>query len=438
MIFRFSFSITVLFQHLLQISIIFANTSRCTSFVRNPTLRTVNKTTLEILKLEKSFDLDSFPFDRAKTKSKSIVPTPEGSDLNNKDLGEILADYLTLSSVDIQSRKTIVMKKREYTKKEPFEYENLCTPSTLKDLSPPRSELKDIILFSAPAIALSFVTPFLSFPYLVQFLDYHVTIDTKTLGEIASKFGPGVSILYGTFVSITLSLLYKRQEGIQDLAAKESAHLAVIMRNLLTLYKKDQDSAVIAGQCIADQIRTLSIGSRGEELTNIRSSDPYGRLIDLLHKTEEKWIEPSANTKLKRRELLLGRIRENIEILYELRASRLSQESLSLPPTHFFILKSLTFLILLGYTVGTLPSITMTEAGAALPPNESSLLFGLLCTVYLLFYNSASDLNEPFCGIYQIRRAAIASHLMETKWLIVDHPLLKGKVDFKGSVTIAG
>ena len=55
----------------------------------------------------------------------------------------------------------------------------------------------------------------------------------------------------------------------------------------------------------------------------------------------------------------------------------------------------------------------------------------MLSTVYVLFYNFASDLNGPFDGVYQIRRSCAASHLLQIKWLIANHPLLRGEIDFE-------
>jgi hypothetical protein len=111
----------------------------------------------------------------------------------------------------------------------------------------------------------------------------------------------------------------------------------------------------------------------------------------------------------------------------KLRATRLSDEALALPPTHFVILNLLTSLILLGYVISILPTVDANGA----PSLESSLLFGTLCTVYVLFYNFTNDLNNPFQGVYQVRRSSIASHLLEAKWLIANHPLLRGEVDFE-------
>lgn len=34
-------------------------------------------------------------------------------------------------------------------------------------------------------------------------------------------------------------------------------------------------------------------------------------------------------------------------------------------------------------------------------------------------------------GVYQVRRSSAASHLLQTKWLIANHPSMRGKVDFE-------
>lgn len=64
------------------------------------------------------------------------------------------------------------------------------------------------------------------------------------------------------------------------------------------------------------------------------------------------------------------------------------------------------------------------------PSNESALLFGILTTVYVIFYNFAQDLNNPFSGLYQIRRSSVAAHLLQAKWLLVNNPYTRGKIQF--------
>ena len=123
---------------------------------------------------------------------------------------------------------------------------------------------------------------------------------------------------------------------------------------------------------------------------------------------------------------LICHCRDDIRELYQVRADRLSDETLALPRNHFFILSSLTVLILLGYTI----QIAVDSSINGVPTNESSAMFGLLCSIYILFYNFANDLNDPFGGIYQVRRSAAASHLLQIKWLMINHPDLQGEVDF--------
>ena len=110
------------------------------------------------------------------------------------------------------------------------------------------------------------------------------------------------------------------------------------------------------------------------------------------------------------------------------RATRLSDEALALPPTHFVILNALTTLILFGYVASILPTVDKLSGE---PSTESCFLFGFLCSIYVLFFNFISDLNNPFQGVYQVRRSSTASHLLEAKWLIANHPLLRGEVDFE-------
>ena len=113
--------------------------------------------------------------------------------------------------------------------------------------------------------------------------------------------------------------------------------------------------------------------------------------------------------------------------LRQTRADRLSSEALALPPTHFTILSGLTFLILLGYVISVLPAIEMV----GFVPLESSLLFGILSSLYSFFYAVACDLNDPYKGVFQVRRGSSATHLLEIRQIIQSHPNLKnGEISF--------
>lgn len=332
--------------------------------------------------------------------------------------------YSDLEQLMPTASQTRLLRERAYARSEPFATENITVPPSLDDLSARSREPFEGFWISNQARLLSFGISFFTFPYLTRFLDSFVTMEPGQLDEITSKFVPGISILYGTFISLTLSILYNRQRDIQDNVAMECSLLVIITRVMLSMFKNRQDMAIEAGQCAADQVRTLVRSSRGAELMSIMYSDPYARMLDLLEKHED---ELYRNGESDRHTTRIVYSRDVLKELNTLRANRLSDEALALPPTHFLILNILTLLILLGYTISILPTVPIQTG---VPSNETSFLFAVLTTIYVLFYNFAYDLNNPFRGVYQVRRSCAASHLLEAKWLIANHPLLQGKLDF--------
>lgn len=329
----------------------------------------------------------------------------------------------------VSARKTRLLKERSYARSEPFETANIAVPPTLDDLAPPISSIIDKFYVSTPAIIMAFAAAYFTFPFITESLHGIITASEDSINEILGTFAPGISILYGTFVSLTLSILYNRQRTIQDNVAVECSLLTILLRNSLRLFKRDEERIVEAGQCVADQVRTLVRSSRGKELMLLMYSDPYARILDLIDDLEEEQqLLTTVSTAKVPSVGLIAYSRDTIRELIRFRAKRLSDETLALPPTHYFILNILTFLILMCYAISVLP--TYDELTGS-PPNESSLLFATLSTIYILFYNFANDLNNPFQGVYQVRRSCAASHLLETKWVIANHPLLKEKVDFE-------
>jgi hypothetical protein len=185
----------------------------------------------------------------------------------------------------------------------------------LADLSPPPPKPLDKLWISSPFRVLTFILAFFSLPIITELLNsYVVTMAPEQLDEITSKFGPGkhlrrsvlaccnvfhsqfrvlvigISILYGTFISLTLSILYNRQQSIQSIVSQEACLITMMLRNLLCLLKDDKELAILAGQCAADQIRTLVRGSRGGELICIIYSDPYDRMMELIDLRENDLI----------------------------------------------------------------------------------------------------------------------------------------------------
>jgi hypothetical protein len=184
--------------------------------------------------------------------------------------------------------RTRLLKGRSYAKQEPFQLSNIMVPPSLRDLSYPPSSLMRGFWVGLPARILTAVVAYFVFPYLTSFLESFVTMQPEDLDAITSKFGPGVSILYGTFISLTLSILYNRIKDIQAIAAKESAILTLVTRNLVSIFKDDKALAVEAAQCCADQIRTMVRSSRGAELLELMYTDPYARIVELLDYREEQ------------------------------------------------------------------------------------------------------------------------------------------------------
>ena len=77
--------------------------------------------------------------------------------------------------------------------------------------------------------------------------------------------------------------------------SSESAMIALLQRNLLSLFCFDRQRAIEASQCVADQIRTLVTGSRGEELMGLIYSDPYARILELIEGREAQLMLESRD-----------------------------------------------------------------------------------------------------------------------------------------------
>ena len=232
------------------------------------------------------------------------------------------------ASIEESAERTRLLESRSYARSDAFLSSEICRPPTLEDLSPPDVKPFDRYWAGAPFRLSVLIAAYLFFPYLTMFLDEFVTMPPNELDEITSKFGPGISILYGTFVSLTLNILYTRQQSIQNDVSTESALLSLIQRKILAIFRDDRESAIEGSQCVADQIRTLVRGSRGMELMGIMYSDPYGRILELIEDHEYKLLTQSND--LGAQGVVLGSARDVIKDLTRVRAQRLSVEALSL------------------------------------------------------------------------------------------------------------
>ena len=229
--------------------------------------------------------------------SSSSTSSSSSSSSSSNDFNSWLDELFDgdLSQFARTARRTRLLASRSYAKKEAFTGDDIFDPPKLSDLSPPISERQNNLGISTPKRIVTFVVAFLGFPYIVRFLDVFVTMPPEQLDQLSSRFGPGISILYGTFVSLTLSILYRRQQDIQDHVATESSLLVYCIRNLLGLFSRDSALAIEAGQCAADQLRTLVRSSRGAELMLLMYSDPYARMLELIDRYEDKLIRANKD-----------------------------------------------------------------------------------------------------------------------------------------------
>lgn len=183
-------------------------------------------------------------------------------------------------------KSTRLLQGRSYAKATAFEKENLLASPSVQDLASPRTSGDAIDkLWSSTSFRLGvFLISYNALPLLTKFL---VSLETTPLldGALSDKLGTGITILYSTFISLTLSILYERQKNISAEIAKESSTLVLLTRNILEIFKEDEERLLDASDCISNQVRIIVKESRGTELLTMMYSDPYIRILDLL--TEE-------------------------------------------------------------------------------------------------------------------------------------------------------
>jgi len=314
---------------------------------------------------------------------------------------------------DYENKYKILSDYRSYSNKELLDTDHFELAPTLDDLNQIQPDKGKVIWASSLFRLTVFLSAFFSFPVLCNILNMLVEVTEDEFDIINDQFTPGIGILYGTFVALTLDILYERQGKVQENASVEASLLSQVTQNILNLFRDETDIAKEATQIIADQVRIIVYQSRGSEMLNIMRSDPYARLLSIVDHYQRDTTSFTPHT-----EALIDGLRSEIPALMEARAKRLSDEASALPPTHFLVLLLLTALSLVGFTAATL---TITDADGN-PPLESRMVFAGLTAVYVLFFNFCNDMNDPFDGVYQIKRSSAASYLLQIKWLIANQP----------------
>jgi len=326
--------------------------------------------------------------------------------------------------------KTRFVENRAYARPYQFALANATRPPTTADLEAPEQQNSEFLTGNSLVNKLAVAAfSFVAFPYIRDFIS---TLIGQTslidLGKMAEIFVPGISIVYGTFVALTLQICFDRQASLQRNVSTESSLLSLLARDLLLLFRNREQDAIDACQCVADQVRLLVRGSRGSELLGLIYCDPYARIIEIVSEFELEVTSSSRSDALQEQKessvALISRVRDTCKDAIGTRVLRLSEENLSLPPTHLQVLISLTSLMLLGFIIS---SVATSSSGSSV---ENGAVFSLLCSVYVITYKYVEDLNDPFDGAYQVRRSSAACNLLQIKLLFCNHPLTKGKVDF--------
>ena len=352
-------------------------------------------------------------------------PSSSYSDAQEEEEG-LTYNYISFidqSILKTYSQQTRLIEPRRYALPEQFETKNANVEPTIDDVAMPQTNYGPIARLFAwnglPARAVVGSASYLVFPYIIEWLD-----TSTELSKLVDSFLPGISIVLGTYFSLTISILYDRQTRLTEAVNLECSQLALTLINLLHLFEStDEEAAVEGAQCVADQVRVLVHDNRGRETMGVVYSDPYARLLRLL----KDYSGTDRCTSLVNDAYLLADLHGNVGKLFQLRTDRLTVESLALAPTHFDVMTFLSGLLLAGFALGTVS--TATEDGVA--SETAQVLFAGLVVCYTIFYEMAFDLNRPFDGIYQIRRSGAAMHLLQIKQIVTTHPVLKNRVDFE-------
>lgn len=233
-------------------------------------------------------------------------------------------------SGDYENKFKILSDNRSYSDRVLLDKDHVDMAPSLSDLNQKQPQWIKVLWSRSYFRLFVFISAFMVFPFLCQILNMLVKIDPDEFDIINEQFTPGIGILYGTFVALTLDILYERQGKVQENASVEAALLSITTQNVLSLFRDEEKIAREATQIIADQVRIIVYRSRGAEMLNIMRSDPYARLMSLVDRYQRK---KSSFTPWE--EALIDGLRGEIPVLMEARARRLSDEASALPPVSF-------------------------------------------------------------------------------------------------------
>lgn len=172
-------------------------------------------------------------------------------------------------------------------------------------------------------------------------------------------------------LALTLQVLYARFTRIQENVTTEAMLLSQVARNLLSLFANERDWAIESCQMVANQVRIMLSRTRGVELLSIMKADTYSNLLAIVD--DWHYMHGCDEDFSAQEESITNMLRGEIAQLIETRALRLSDEASSLPPTHFLLITSLSFVSIVAYVTASFKVVDDLWH----PPQEGELLLVL-------------------------------------------------------------
>ena len=282
-------------------------------------------------------------------------------------------------------------------------------------ITPPQDAFKltaDTVWITAPFRCSILLAAYGAFPLIIESIRGALPESAPSdLTPVLSGFAPAISLLYGAWLGLTFNILEQRIGLLQRTAIKESAMLASLCERTVMLLND-----LLARQCLIplmevlfEQTTMLAERSREDELLLIANDDPYWRYRRSLKELElQSHISKSGNFSATD----VSACHETVDQLVQIRAERLSMETKSLPAAHFSILAIFSIQLWSCFTY----SIAQSPAHSDDWPLR--VAFSFFTAVYILVFNFAVDLNDPFRGNYQVRRSAINANIIAARRIV--------------------
>lgn len=111
---------------------------------------------------------------------------------------------------DYENKYKILSDYRSYSNRELLDNDHFNVPPSLDDLNQQQPDKGKVAWVTTPFRIGVLIVAFLLFPSVCSLLRTLVEVSDDEFDIINDQFTPGIGILYGTFVALTLDILYER------------------------------------------------------------------------------------------------------------------------------------------------------------------------------------------------------------------------------------